>query len=1162
MQPSVRTTFFADLGVPMHGIENHLTRRFSGAIIATLAIAFAIGAMCLIMPAQAHAAKAVDSYSYSVTPILKPFNSYLYVQTDNPDPDSFRLLDKQSVYFENEQLSEYESRTPGAFEASPYLYPDVKYEKEATHRVKGGYIFNGALADSDGGSLSLQKREGGEWTDTGVSVKCPVLKTRTDYLIDEYTTSSMSFFEKLDAVQAAMEELCVYPANVFDSNKLCDATPYPFLMASSYPESTPSVTDASHEYLVSGVMLQELNPFVLDSQGFPGAMASVARRLDPDCVVSQGTTHEKRDITHNGTTKTYGGAGDGSPINLLSDLVTKIFTFDGSSSDLGTHASVSALNDAQKAVVAKGTADWEKMRDDVRGEAFANTVKGGSWIRMGMDSFALGSAPAKVYGFAADLYYQEHKQDTNEGDRNAVILSDTWVDGRYIGARETWEPLAKFKEHATSNIALQDLMFKDSDGKSRTASLVIFSYASDLDMWVARTMAYRAGYDMYDYDSYPKELKLTRAQAEALKVDRNTARLPESGFIYDSSAKPGTPFSVTYPTAISVKKSEKLPLGSSIRFEAASGGNEDGWAGSISVSPKDAKLGVFQVESSDESVVSVDGVRITGEKLGTATITVRSLDPELTAKMQITVTKPVESVSFTKGTVSLEVGGSTKLEYSVKPADSVATDVVYSSSDESIATVSDDGVVKGVSAGDTHVTVWVGDAYDYCNVSVRKSPTSVKIDEASLDLDIGETRSVHATITPDDASADSLVWASEDESIVSISEGNGTQYASLTGVKKGKTRVSLTSSTGQTSYCAINVGGASQEGESATEKPGSSGEGSGSKSDASVKPDDPSSVLPSGWHHDKAWARLAGQDALETMWKIVEEGQFSTGGTVVLATVDGYWDALTAAGIAGLTDAPVLMTSGSALSEAAASQLYMLQPKTLVVCGGTAAVSDKVASDAAFVANGATVVRCAGKTATDTAVKVFQKAKTELGKTWSDTAFVCTNDGYWDALAAAPVSYAKGMPIFLTEGAGTIDPVVMKAMKDGGIKKVHIVGGEMAVKPAVAKQLSGAGLEVLERLSGQTAIETSEKVATFGLSLGMDADLVGVATNGGYWDALSGAALCGKNNTVLVLVENERSNSITGFLKSHAGTIAHGYVFGGTAVITEKTFNACMNATK
>ncbi|MBQ3300975.1 MAG: hypothetical protein IJH04_02260 [Eggerthellaceae bacterium] len=116
--------------------------------------------MCLIMPAQAHAAKAVDSYSYSVTPILKPFNSYLYVQTDNPDPDSFRLLDKQSVYFENEQLSEYESRTPGAFEASPYLYPDVKYEKEATHRVKGGYIFNGALADSDGGSLSLQKSEG------------------------------------------------------------------------------------------------------------------------------------------------------------------------------------------------------------------------------------------------------------------------------------------------------------------------------------------------------------------------------------------------------------------------------------------------------------------------------------------------------------------------------------------------------------------------------------------------------------------------------------------------------------------------------------------------------------------------------------------------------------------------------------------------------------------------------------------------------------------------------------------------------------------------------------------------------------------------------------------------------------------------------------------
>ena len=43
------------------------------------------------------------------------------------------------------------------------------------------------------------------------------------------------------------------------------------------------------------------------------------------------------------------------------------------------------------------------------------------------------------------------------------------------------------------------------------------------------------------------------------------------------------------------------------------------------------------------------------------------------------------------------------------------------------------------------------------------------------------------------------------------------------------------------------------------------------------------------------------------MSEIVDAGSFAKGGTVVLASLEGYWDALTAAGIAGLENAPVVM---------------------------------------------------------------------------------------------------------------------------------------------------------------------------------------------------------------------------------------------------------------
>lgn len=303
--------------------------------------------------------------------------------------------------------------------------------------------------------------------------------------------------------------------------------------------------------------------------------------------------------------------------------------------------------------------------------------------------------------------------------------------------------------------------------------------------------------------------------------------------------------------------------------------------------------------------------------------------------------------------------------------------------------------------------------------------------------------------------------------------------------------------------------------------------------------------------------RIYGQTALDTMSAAIKAGNYSKGGTVVLVTVDGYWDALTASGLAGFAKAPVIMTSSFELSEQAARILKLLEPKRIVVCGGEAAVSGDVADQAKAAAGNAEVVRVAGPKAPDTAIAIYEQARGLLPGGWSSEAFLCTSDGYWDALAVSPISYARSMPIFLTDGPDSVSDATVKALVEGKFDKVHIVGGTQAISPAVEQRLREAGVTLADdRLAGETAIETSAATAGYGISLGMTADGMGVATVDGYWDALSGAPFCGKAGSVIVLVSGPESSTITGFISDHATDINGAYVFGGSAAVSDETFAA------
>ena len=302
--------------------------------------------------------------------------------------------------------------------------------------------------------------------------------------------------------------------------------------------------------------------------------------------------------------------------------------------------------------------------------------------------------------------------------------------------------------------------------------------------------------------------------------------------------------------------------------------------------------------------------------------------------------------------------------------------------------------------------------------------------------------------------------------------------------------------------------------------------------------------------------RLQGSIALDTMKAITVRG-FPDGScsTVVVATTNGYWDALTACGLAGTHQAPVLLTDGSSLTSQTASEIKRLGASAVLVAGGPAAVSDQVVGQIRSIPGVRAVSRFAGETATGTAIKVYQGA---VG--WGDTAIVATSKSFHDALSIAPYAYAKHAPIFLAEASsGSLSDEALKAIRSGGFKRVFVVGGPAAVSSGVQGQL---GALYSGRLAGATAYETSLSVASWCAGQGMSPNYVGVATGDSYYDALAGAALCGKNNAALVLVSDANRVTIDQFVKPHASQIANAYVFGGPAAVSPRTFDALVAALK
>ena len=223
------------------------------------------------------------------------------------------------------------------------------------------------------------------------------------------------------------------------------------------------------------------------------------------------------------------------------------------------------------------------------------------------------------------------------------------------------------------------------------------------------------------------------------------------------------------------------------------------------VTPADASNKMVNWSSSNSSVATVDNSgRVTGVKAGSATVTVTTSDGGKTATCSVTVEANiinVTGVTLDKATAALTPGAEVTLAATVAPADATDKTVSWTSSDASVATVSN-GKVKAVGAGKATITVKTvdGSKTATCEVTVTVPVEGVTLSETEAEVPEEGELTLTATVTPDNASDKAVTWASSDAAVATVSEGK------VTGVKAGEAVITVTTADGgKTAECKITV---------------------------------------------------------------------------------------------------------------------------------------------------------------------------------------------------------------------------------------------------------------------------------------------------------------------------------------------------------------------
>lgn len=160
----------------------------------------------------------------------------------------------------------------------------------------------------------------------------------------------------------------------------------------------------------------------------------------------------------------------------------------------------------------------------------------------------------------------------------------------------------------------------------------------------------------------------------------------------------------------------------------------------------------------------------------------------------------VSSVSLNTATIEMVEGETFSLVAAVLPKDAEYDGVTWASSNISVASVQS-GTVTALKEGTATITASAGGKSSTCSVKVSAkviAVASVTIDKTSLSMQVGDTETLTATVSPADATDKTVAWSSSDVSVATVADGKITAKQSGT--------ATITAKSGNcTAKCVVTV---------------------------------------------------------------------------------------------------------------------------------------------------------------------------------------------------------------------------------------------------------------------------------------------------------------------------------------------------------------------
>lgn len=271
--------------------------------------------------------------------------------------------------------------------------------------------------------------------------------------------------------------------------------------------------------------------------------------------------------------------------------------------------------------------------------------------------------------------------------------------------------------------------------------------------------------------------------------------------------------------------------------------------------------------------------------------------------------------------------------------------------------------------------------------------------------------------------------------------------------------------------------------------------------------------------------KIRGENIYETAGLIADKQTYETAIIVNLDT--SIADGLSASGLSGVSNAPILLSQKNSLPSATSKRLNNV--KSMYIIGGTNSVSKSVEDE--LKSKGITVKRIDG----DDRIKTSYNVAKEINSKQKVNTVMLTNayKGEADAISIASVAARDKAAIILTDGKSI-------PFSTSGVKS-YAIGGTISMNDALVKNANAT------RLGGSDRFDTNKKIINQFYS-GVKKFHIADSSNLAY--ALIGTSIA-KNKPIVIV--NDSSNK--DILKDATEVTAIGN-------LSDKIINACINVTK